>query len=135
MADAEDLVQATLVSAYLALARFDGRHPRGWLLTIVRNNWKTSLRKRRPLLADDPDRRFGHIPAHGPDGCGGAEEHVLIGTVDERVVAALESLPLERRDVVRRSTSTGSATERPRTPRHPRRDGDESAPPSSDAAA
>ena len=35
--DAEDLVQETLLSAYRAIGRFDGEHPRAWLLTIMRN--------------------------------------------------------------------------------------------------
>ncbi|MFQ5556145.1 MAG: RNA polymerase sigma factor, partial [Acidimicrobiales bacterium] len=30
--DAEDLVQDTLLRAYRAVGRFDGRHPRAWLL-------------------------------------------------------------------------------------------------------
>lgn len=36
-ADAEDLVQDTLLRAFRAIERFDGRHPRAWLLTIMRN--------------------------------------------------------------------------------------------------
>lgn len=35
--DAEDLVQDTMLRAYRAIGRFDGRHPRPWLLTIMRN--------------------------------------------------------------------------------------------------
>ena len=31
-ADAEDLVQETVIRAYRAVHRFDGRHPRAWLL-------------------------------------------------------------------------------------------------------
>ncbi|WP_281424909.1 sigma factor, partial [Pseudonocardia nigra] len=37
LADAEDLVQDTLIRAYRAVHRFDGAHPRAWLMTILRN--------------------------------------------------------------------------------------------------
>jgi RNA polymerase sigma-70 factor, ECF subfamily len=98
--DAEDLVQDTLVRAFRAIDRFDGRHPRAWLLTILRNTWKNSLRKRRPVLTDDPDRQLGGMRAHGADGRGGAEEHVLEGTIDGALMAALEALSASKRDVV-----------------------------------
>lgn len=39
--DAEDLVQDTLVRAYRTIDRFDGAHPRAWLLTILRNTTVT----------------------------------------------------------------------------------------------
>lgn len=55
-ADAEDLVQDTLLRAYRAIDRFDGRHPRAWLLTIMRNAQVNRVRRRRPDLLDDPDR-------------------------------------------------------------------------------
>lgn len=35
-ADSEDLVRETMIRAYGAIGRFDGRHPRAWLLTILR---------------------------------------------------------------------------------------------------
>ncbi len=54
-ADAEDLVQDTLVRAYRAIDRFDGQYPRAWLLTIMRNTHINSARRRRPELLRDPD--------------------------------------------------------------------------------
>ena len=54
-ADAEDLVQETLLSAYRAIDRFDGTHPRAWLLTIMRNTEKKRHRRRRPNLLRDGD--------------------------------------------------------------------------------
>ena len=54
-ADAEDLVQDTLVRAYRAIDRFDGRHPRAWLLTILRNTHINRNRRQRPELLRDPD--------------------------------------------------------------------------------
>jgi RNA polymerase sigma-70 factor (ECF subfamily) len=35
--DAEDLVQDTLLRSYRAVGRFDGRLPRAWLLSFLRN--------------------------------------------------------------------------------------------------
>ena len=47
-ADAEDLVQETLIRAHRSIDRFDGRHPRAWLLTILRNANVNRARRRRP---------------------------------------------------------------------------------------
>lgn len=63
-ADAEDLVQDTLIRAYRAIGRFDGRHPRAWLLTILRNTHINRNRRRRPELLREPDgasRRFAEV--------------------------------------------------------------------------
>lgn len=54
-ADAEDLVQDTLVRAYGAIDRFDGAYPRAWLLTILRNTHINRNRRQRPQLLADPD--------------------------------------------------------------------------------
>ncbi len=99
-ADAEDLVQDSLLRAYRAVDRFDGRYPRAWLLTILRNTWKNSLRKRRPTLLSEPDERFGALPARGADGRGGAEDHVMDGTLDAALRDALDDLTPKLRDVV-----------------------------------
>ncbi|MGH3627771.1 MAG: RNA polymerase sigma factor, partial [Sciscionella sp.] len=49
-ADAEDLVQDTLLRAYRAIGSFDGKHPRAWLLTILRNTERNRHRRQRPGL-------------------------------------------------------------------------------------
>jgi RNA polymerase sigma-70 factor (ECF subfamily) len=54
-ADTEDLVQDTLLRAYRAIDRFDGRHPRAWLLTILRNTHINRNRRRRPELLREAD--------------------------------------------------------------------------------
>ncbi|MGH3632000.1 MAG: sigma factor [Sciscionella sp.] len=54
-ADAEGLVQDTLLRAFQAIDGFDGRHPRAWLLTILRNTEHNRHRRRRPSLLNDPD--------------------------------------------------------------------------------
>jgi RNA polymerase sigma-70 factor, ECF subfamily len=53
--DAEDTVSQTLTSAFQSWDRFDGKHTRSWLITILRNEWLQILRKRksRPEVAID----------------------------------------------------------------------------------
>lgn len=45
-------MQETLLRAYRSIDRFDGRHPRAWLLTILRNANVNRTRRRRPTLFD-----------------------------------------------------------------------------------
>lgn len=82
-ADAEDLVQETLVRAYRAIDRFDGRHPRAWLLTIQRNTRRSMTRKTRPQLpsasADSPT-----VTAASSEG---TENHVIDRVLDAEVAA------------------------------------------------
>ncbi len=52
-ADAEDLVQDTLLRAYRAIDRFDGRYPRAWLMTILRNTNANMHRRQRPGTVAD----------------------------------------------------------------------------------
>lgn len=54
-ADAEDIVSQALTSAFQNWDRFDGKHTRSWLITILRNEWLQTLRKRksRPEVAID----------------------------------------------------------------------------------
>lgn len=52
-ADAEDLVQDTLLRAYRAIDRFDGRYPRAWLLTILRHTNANTHRRQRPGTVGD----------------------------------------------------------------------------------
>jgi AcrR family transcriptional regulator len=40
--DAEDVVQETMLRAFRAIDRFDGRHPRAWLLTICATSTSTA---------------------------------------------------------------------------------------------
>ena len=97
--DAEDLVQDTLFRAYRAFERFDGRHPRAWLLTILRNTHINLVRKRRPDLLDD--EVAGRIPARGADGRqDGMDEQALRDDLDPIVREALASLSPNHRAVV-----------------------------------
>ena len=96
---AEDLVQETLIRAYRAVERFDGRHPRAWLLTIMRNTWRNMNRKTRPQLLDTADDMLS-VPATGADGRGGAEEQVVDSMIDAELVAGLRSLSANHRAIV-----------------------------------
>jgi len=46
-ADAEDVVSQTIIIAFQKWESFDGRHPRSWLIQIMRNEWLQNLRKRK----------------------------------------------------------------------------------------
>lgn len=101
-ADAEDLVQDTLMRAYRAIDRFDGAHPRAWLLTILRNTEVNRHRRRRPDLLDDPDVQLDReaglnsfsAPAPTP-------EQLVVGReFDEVVDEAFAALPAKHRQVV-----------------------------------
>lgn len=97
-ADAEDLVQDTLLRAYRAIDRFDGKHPRAWLLTIMRRAEINRHRRRRPHLLDDPEADLDRLSTTGP---AGSPEEVVVGEAfDEVVDAALGALPDRHRQVV-----------------------------------
>lgn len=96
-ADAEDLVQDTLLRAFRSIDSFDGRHPRAWLLTIMRNTQINRTRRRRPVLLDDPDTE----PGDGVIDMAGTPEAIVVGaTFDAVVVDALDALPARFRQVV-----------------------------------
>lgn len=98
-ADAEDLVQDTLLRAFNSIATFDGQHPRAWLLTIMRNAQINRTRRRRPELLDDPDGELDRL-ADTDDG-GQSPEAVVVGGAFDAVVAdALDALPERFRQVV-----------------------------------
>lgn len=98
--DAEDMVQETLLRAYRSIDRFDGRHPRAWLLTILRNANINRARKRTPDLMHDEDRTLATIPARGADGRDGPAELVVERIPDAAVVDALRRLSIDHRAVV-----------------------------------
>ncbi|WP_344265060.1 RNA polymerase sigma factor [Streptomyces sodiiphilus] len=100
-ADAEDLVQDTLLRAYRAVDRFDGRHPRAWLLTIMRRAEINRHRRRRPHLLDDPDDDLERLAAVPAGRAGSPEETVVDETFDEVLETAFRALPVKHQQVVR----------------------------------
>lgn len=96
-ADAEDLVQDTLLRAWRSIDTFDGSHPRAWLLTILRNAEINRHRRRRPVLLDDPDRA---ADAGTSTSEVSAEDLVVGQTFDAVVDAALAALPTKFRQAV-----------------------------------
>jgi len=96
--DAEDLVQDTLLRAFRAIDRFDGRHPRAWLFTIMRNAQINRVRRKRPELLRDPDRTMELVS--GDMGEDTTEAAVMDATFDAAVETALNELPKKFRTVV-----------------------------------
>jgi len=97
--DAEDLVQDTMLRAYRAVGRFDGRYPRAWLLTIMRNAQVNRVRRKRPELLRDPDAAMEMLADEGP-GAVGPEEIVVESQFDTVVEEAFERLSDNFREVV-----------------------------------
>lgn len=92
-ADTEDLVQETIIRAYRAIDRFDGRHPRAWLLTILRNAQINRTRRRRPELLHDPDVEMERLAATSVGDQDDPEHQVVDPVFDSNVQDALEALP------------------------------------------
>ncbi|MEO7979336.1 MAG: sigma-70 family RNA polymerase sigma factor [Sporichthyaceae bacterium] len=98
-ADAEDLVQDTLLRAWRSLDSFDGRHPRAWLLTILRNAHLSRHRRQRPVLLDDPDLTFEQQASAGP-AYASAEDVVVDRMFDAAVELAVRDLPPRFREAL-----------------------------------
>ncbi len=92
-ADAEDLVQECLVRAFRGVDRFDGRYPRAWLLTILRNTNANMHRRQRPGTIGDWEMLRSARPAFGRAELPSAEEMFLDGELSaglEEAVGALD---------------------------------------------
>ncbi len=97
--DAEDLVQETLIRAYRAIERFDGRYPRAWLFTIMRNAQRNRVRRKRPELLRDPDVEMAQHPPT-TDEADDPEGQVVDPVFDAAVQTALDALPARFRGVI-----------------------------------
>jgi RNA polymerase sigma-70 factor, ECF subfamily len=101
-ADAEDLVQETMVRAYAGFASFrEGSNLRAWLFRIMTNTWINSYRaaQRRPgeQLTD------WQLESHAQPAAAGlpsAEVEALQAMTDDEVRRALDALPEPLRMVV-----------------------------------
>ncbi len=97
-ADADDLVQDTMLRAFRAIDRFDGRYPRAWLLTIMRNANLNRARKKKPDLLDDPDLTFERSMDFAD--LDGPEDQVIDPMFDAVIDEAFADLPEKFRAVV-----------------------------------
>lgn len=91
--DAEDLVQETLIRAYRAIDRFDGAHPRAWLLTILRHTNVNMNRRTRPDLVEDWSALHNPRPAFAAREQPDPEEQIMDTILDEdleRAICALD---------------------------------------------
>ncbi len=91
-ADSEDLVQETLLRAYKAIDRFDGRHPRAWLLTILRNTNANMHRRRRPGTIGDWELTRTARPAFGEAELPSAEDRFVQQELHPDLDAAVRAL-------------------------------------------
>ncbi|MCV7166642.1 sigma-70 family RNA polymerase sigma factor [Mycobacterium stomatepiae] len=98
-ADAEDLVQETMIKAYVGFGSFkEGTNLRAWLFTIMNhtriNHYRTAKRRPAEWLAGDVSDFL--IPAGPPQSTAGrlsAEAEVLDSIGDPEVRQALQQLP------------------------------------------
>ena len=100
-ADAEDLVQETLLRAWRGWAGFTpGSNVRAWLLTILRNTfvsrWRSRKREGISISLDDADPHaiYRAVGSEDPEG------HFFERVVDAKVLAAVEALPEEFREAL-----------------------------------
>jgi RNA polymerase sigma-70 factor (ECF subfamily) len=102
-ADAEDLVQETMLRAYIGFRSFrDGTNLKAWLYRILHNTWINVYRKsqRRPVevwMDHLTDRHAARYAANAPAALRSAEVEVLEALPDTEIQAALLSLPEEFR--------------------------------------
>ncbi len=102
-ADAEDLVQDTLVKAFRFADRFEaGTNLRAWLYTILHNTWRNRRRDASRGNVDVDSTRVEEAAA-SPDGPMASEtpERILLrSTLDADLQAALDALPEAFRQAV-----------------------------------
>lgn len=110
-ADAQDLVQETLLRAYCAWDRFEpGSNCRAWMFRILTNSFINIYRKRRRHGRFATERHGDAVAAlygtridHEVD----LEETLLEDTLGDEVTAALDGLDADYREVVERADLRG----------------------------
>jgi RNA polymerase sigma factor (sigma-70 family) len=97
--DAEDLVQDTMMNAFLGFYRFQpGTNLRAWLYRIMHNRWISAYRmkQRRPeafCVNAIADLGITSIASHSTRFARSAEDEALDGLSDSQIQEALRSLP------------------------------------------
>ena len=97
--DADDLVQDTLLRAYRSIEKFDGRYPRAWLLTIMRNAQINRVRRKRPELMRDPDTTLA-IVANTDSDAKTPESAIVDQTFDSAIERSLAAIPPQFREAI-----------------------------------
>ena len=91
-ADADDLVQDTLIKAWTHRSKFEpGTNLRAWLFTILRNTYYTSVVRRRREVADEDDQHAAGLSAEPSQ-----EWSVTLHSLQ----SALRQLPEEHREAL-----------------------------------
>ncbi|MET0451468.1 MAG: sigma-70 family RNA polymerase sigma factor [Mycobacterium sp.] len=104
-ADAEDLVQQTLLRAYLSFANFrEGTNLKSGLYRIMQNTWVDGYRssQRRPpeqLSAEITDSQLQEYAAQGPSSLSSAEAETMKEQPGE-AESVLLTLPADLREVI-----------------------------------
>jgi RNA polymerase sigma factor (sigma-70 family) len=103
-ADAEDLLQETLLRAYHGFGGFrEGTNLQAWLFKVLYNKWVSGYRARqsRPVEVGE-DAITDRVMAVAAEACGivSAEAEVLATVVDADIANALASLPAGFADVL-----------------------------------
>jgi RNA polymerase sigma-70 factor (ECF subfamily) len=100
-ADADDLVQETMLKAYKAWDQYQqGTNAKGWLLTILRNAFINEYRRRvrHPETVDvdtiEPYAVFSEVQDEDPEGA------FFDRIVDAEVLRAIDELPVSFREAV-----------------------------------
>ena len=96
-ADADDIVQEAFLRALRFFDGFRGGDSRAWLLKIVRNTSYSWLRKNRPAQLTDEFDETIHSDENADEN---AEMKLLSRAESERVINALEALPLTFREIL-----------------------------------
>lgn len=102
-ADAEDLVQDTVVKALRFSGRFErGTNLRAWLYTILHNTWRNRRRdaSREPVEVDSARVEADDMRVDGAMLVDTPEQILLRGTMDADLQAALDALPEVFREAV-----------------------------------
>jgi RNA polymerase sigma-70 factor, ECF subfamily len=105
-ADAEDLLQETMVKAYAGFRSFrEGTNLKAWLYRILTNTYINSYRKRQRQPSEYPteeitDWQLASNAEHSSTGLRSAEVEALEALPDDEIKTALQALPEEFRMAV-----------------------------------
>ena len=105
-ADAEDLLQETMMKAYAGFGSFRrGSNLKAWLFRILTNTYINGYRKerRQPVQCSTEqvtEQSLAAAYARSTPGQRSAEDHVLDSLPDKDIEAAMQALPPQFREVV-----------------------------------